>query len=193
MRSEPPGRIRGDDPMNTNYDARHGGSELPEFRQAEAAEGMILVDLALRPVAMDNGGHAILNELDELARAGSPARLPDEIKATLNGATPAELDAITIRINGSESQYNCHVFLLQPQNGVIAEPLFAIHFKRERSVLEAVRRIGRTYHLTAREQEALIGISMGLTSRQLAERMTISPNTVNAFLRLIMVKMGVTT
>jgi DNA-binding CsgD family transcriptional regulator len=34
---------------------------------------------------------------------------------------------------------------------------------------------------------------MGLTSKEVATRMNISPNTVTAFLRLIMVKMGVTT
>jgi DNA-binding CsgD family transcriptional regulator len=34
---------------------------------------------------------------------------------------------------------------------------------------------------------------MGLTSKGLARKMSISPNTVNAFLRLIMVKMGVTS
>jgi DNA-binding CsgD family transcriptional regulator len=41
--------------------------------------------------------------------------------------------------------------------------------------------------------EALIGVAMGLTSKELATRMNISPNTVKAFLRLIMIKMGVTT
>jgi DNA-binding CsgD family transcriptional regulator len=33
----------------------------------------------------------------------------------------------------------------------------------------------------------------GLTSKQIADRMTISTNTVKAFLRLIMIKMGVST
>ena len=34
---------------------------------------------------------------------------------------------------------------------------------------------------------------MGLSTKGLAREMNISPNTVNAFLRLIMIKMGVTT
>jgi DNA-binding CsgD family transcriptional regulator len=33
----------------------------------------------------------------------------------------------------------------------------------------------------------------GLTSKEIAARMSISPNTVKAFLRLVMVKMGVST
>ena len=34
---------------------------------------------------------------------------------------------------------------------------------------------------------------LGLTSKEVAIRMNISPNTVKAFLRLVMGKMGVTT
>jgi len=119
--------------------------------------------------------------------------LPEELTAALNGAPPATLNAPATRMNGGESQYSCRIFVLHPQDDMIPAALFAVHLKRERSVTEAVRRVGKLYHLTAREQEALVGISMGLTSRQLASRMNISPNTVNAFLRLIMVKMGVTT
>jgi DNA-binding CsgD family transcriptional regulator len=33
----------------------------------------------------------------------------------------------------------------------------------------------------------------GFTSKEIAERMKISPNTVKAFIRLVMVKMGVST
>jgi DNA-binding CsgD family transcriptional regulator len=71
--------------------------------------------------------------------------------------------------------------------------MFALHFRREVSVVDAVHRAGLEYHLTDREQEALIGVAKGLTGKELASRMNISPNAVKAFLRLIMVKMGVTT
>jgi DNA-binding CsgD family transcriptional regulator len=49
------------------------------------------------------------------------------------------------------------------------------------------------FNLTEREREALQGISVGLSSKELAERMRISPNTVKAYLHLVMVKMGVTS
>jgi DNA-binding CsgD family transcriptional regulator len=61
------------------------------------------------------------------------------------------------------------------------------------SAVDAVLQAAAEYHLTDREQEALIGITMGLTCKEVAERMDISPNTVRAFLRLIMIKMGVPT
>jgi DNA-binding CsgD family transcriptional regulator len=169
-------------------------SKLVPSSETEIVEGMVLVDLSRQPVAMDAGGEAILRELNEERAGGnSPMELPEELTEALNGAECAALNAPAMRMNGGESQFSCRIFLLQPQDDMMPEALFAVHMKRERSVAEAVRRVGKLYHLTVREQEALVGIAMGLTSRQLADRMSISPNTVNAFLRLIMVKMGVTT
>jgi DNA-binding CsgD family transcriptional regulator len=159
-----------------------------------APEGMIVVDLSLEPVAVDRGGEAILSELSETPFAGASSfQLPPELRECLRAGLPAAQTSTTLRVSSTESQYSCRIFVMTPQNGAVSQPLLAIHMKREKSVGEAVRRVGRAYHLTAREQEAVVGIAMGLTSRQVADRMNISPNTVNAFLRLIMVKMGVTT
>jgi len=47
--------------------------------------------------------------------------------------------------------------------------------------------------LTDREHEVLKEIAAGLTSKEVAQRMNISPNTVKVFLRMIMMKMGVST
>jgi DNA-binding CsgD family transcriptional regulator len=49
------------------------------------------------------------------------------------------------------------------------------------------------FRLTLREQETVELLFEGLTSKEIADRMEISPNTVKAFLRLVMVKMGVST
>ena len=57
------------------------------------------------------------------------------------------------------------------------------------TVAEAADRFG----LTAREQETVHLLLQGLTSKEIAQRMKISPNTVKAFLRLVMVKMSVST
>jgi DNA-binding NarL/FixJ family response regulator len=69
----------------------------------------------------------------------------------------------------------------------------ALYLKRELSVVDAVHQVGVDYHPTDRKQEGLIGGTMGLTSKELAMRMNISPNTVKPFLRSITIKMSVTT
>src|SRR5260370_30906271 len=70
--------------------------------------------------------------------------------------------------------------------------IVSLHLERGSSANDAICEIVKKYHLTVREQEVLRGISLGLATKELAERMNISPNTVKAFLRLVMIKMGVT-
>ena len=53
--------------------------------------------------------------------------------------------------------------------------------------------ISARYNLTARERETTGYLLHGLTSKEIAQQMNISPNTVKAFMRLVMTKMGVTT
>lgn len=61
--------------------------------------------------------------------------------------------------------------------------------RREFSLVDVGRQIAAESHLTEREQQGLMGISMGLSSKEVATQMKTSPNTVKAFLRLIMIKM----
>ena len=53
--------------------------------------------------------------------------------------------------------------------------------------------LSQRFGLTAREQQTVENLLEGLTSKEIAQRMNISPNTVKAFLRLTMVKMNVST
>jgi len=51
----------------------------------------------------------------------------------------------------------------------------------------------KRYNLTTREREAMGCLLRGLTSKEIGQEMSISPNTVKAFLRSAMMKMGVST
>jgi len=53
--------------------------------------------------------------------------------------------------------------------------------------------ISEQFNLTRRERGALEYLMQGLSSKEIATRMDVSPNTVKAFLRLIMIKMGVSS
>lgn len=59
--------------------------------------------------------------------------------------------------------------------------------------VERIDEISRQYDLTEREREAISLLCHGLTSKQIAQQMNISPNTVKVFLRLVMLKMNVST
>jgi DNA-binding NarL/FixJ family response regulator len=49
------------------------------------------------------------------------------------------------------------------------------------------------FRLSPRESETVEHLVRGLTTKQVAQRMSVSPNTVKQFVRLVMSKMGVTT
>ena len=53
--------------------------------------------------------------------------------------------------------------------------------------------VSEQFNLTRREREALESLLQGLSNKEIASRMNVSPNTVKAFLRLIMLKMEVTS
>ena len=148
------------------------------------------MDASFHLVAFDRGAEAILN--DFYTHDGShTGDLPTPILSLLHERSRSELDAVCALVRAGSHEYNCRVFVVNPQNGHQSVPMFAVHLKREVSVMDAVHLVGLDYHLTDREQEVLRGIAMGLTNKQLAQQLNITPNTVKTFLRLVMVKMGV--
>jgi DNA-binding CsgD family transcriptional regulator len=87
----------------------------------------------------------------------------------------------------------CNIHDAQSQVEGIPGRVIVLHLARDLSMADALSQIRTEYRLTVREQQALEGVLLGLTSKEVAERMSISPNTVKAFLRMVMGKMGVTS
>jgi DNA-binding CsgD family transcriptional regulator len=71
--------------------------------------------------------------------------------------------------------------------------LVIVMLERQSSEAVTMAQIAERFGLTAREQQAVQLLLEGLTSKEIAQRMKISPNTVKAFIRLVMVKMSVST
>jgi len=55
------------------------------------------------------------------------------------------------------------------------------------------RRAAEDFALTRREQQIVKLLIHGMTTKEMAQALNLSPNTVKSFLRLVMTKMGVTT
>lgn len=118
--------------------------------------------------------------------------IPQEIKKKLSRRDKAGIPILeNTPIHLGKDVYNLRVFVIQ--NGLAAQPILALYVQRAYRVNDPLEDIAVQYNLTARERETVKGISAGLTSKEMAERMNISPNTVKSFLRVIMLKMGTTT
>jgi DNA-binding CsgD family transcriptional regulator len=80
---------------------------------------------------------------------------------------------------------------LQRRTGIGQEPAIVLLLEREAQPFFDMPHAAAEFDLTPREQETVEHLLRGLTTKEIADRMKISPSTVNAFLRLVMVKIGV--
>jgi DNA-binding CsgD family transcriptional regulator len=91
--------------------------------------------------------------------------------------------------------YSCKSCALSVRaNGFSANPpSLVLTLERKSNGTLNLATLSERFGLTRREEETVKLLLEGLTSKEIAGRMGISPNTVKAFVRLVMVKMGVST
>jgi DNA-binding CsgD family transcriptional regulator len=162
----------------------------PTGQPITADAGLILMDLNMETIVFDPGAASILNRTGLIQHRDFC--IPKQIMDIIRSRKLADLCAAKTRCRIGKSEYLCRAHVVQPQNGLLLQPIVVLHLERD-SANDALYDIASSSKLTVREVEALKGIIKGLTSKEMGRRMNISPNTVRAFLRLIMIKMGVTT
>ena len=160
--------------------------------------GMILMDRSFHPLAIDRGATSILSALSHGGRAqkdqvrpASVSTIAGEIQGLMRLAQPASEGSVRVNFCVGDLGYTGYTHQLEPQNG-LHQPLVILHLTRNVSGFGSLSQSCARFHLTDRELETLRGVAMGFTNKELAYRMNIRPNTVKSFLRLLMVKMGVT-
>jgi DNA-binding CsgD family transcriptional regulator len=159
---------------------------------SKASPGLILLDSALKPVAFNPEGVTILSYPENPnLNAPAPIRLPEQILNELR--RPSSVFPVVTRFRAGRRTYFGQVFKMRPYREGEQQPAFAVLLQRDSSFFETIHDTAMEFHLTARECEAVKGIAIGLNSKTLAEQMGVSPNTLKAYLRLIMIKMGVRT
>lgn len=166
------------------------------FPQAAEA-GVILLDLSFQAIAMDSGAASILAAVwdDGTGREDVRERtccLPPDVMERMRRSELADLGSIRMRFNARNRLYIARAYLAKAQDGILPQMFLVVHLERDSGICNSLLQVSLKYRLTGREQEALAGLAVGLTSKELADRMKISPSTVKAFLRVIMIKMGVT-
>ena len=88
--------------------------------------------------------------------------------------------------------YHCRAFAVE-SNSTNPSDATVVLFQRGLRESIDVAQMAPAFHLTEREQETVGFLIEGLTSKEIATHMNISPNSVKAFIRLVMIKMGVST
>jgi DNA-binding CsgD family transcriptional regulator len=159
----------------------------------ESKPGVVFVDAALHPLALNE--HAI----QILTFPGTPGKikrlevfLADKMRSELVDRQSTNGLRFVKAFKSGKRRYVCRTFLLDcrlrgAQTGI------ALLLERHSSNATALSTLSNQFELTGRECEVVELLVQGLTTKDIAIRMNISPNTVKSFLRLVMMKMGVST
>ena len=159
-----------------------------------SSDGFLLLDSHLSPIFVNHAAAQILVYPQRPERHKDlNGHLAEKIRSVLLSEHTLHGSTLVSRFQSGRRQYVCRSFSSDaPLNGG-SQPYLAVILERASTKSTSLCQLFEKFRLTAREQEVAQLLSQGLTSKEIGVRMQISPNTVKAFLRLIMVKMGVTT
>lgn len=174
-----------------------------QVHTAPTQPGLIVVDTSLGVVAYNGEAVQILTYPDQPDKIRHlDSWLANKIRCDLAGrhSPPRFVE----EYRSARRMYLCRSFPLDqrahssngsgPANGSGSSAgLLIVMLERRSNEAVKITEISERFGLTARERETVQYLLEGFTSKEIAQRMKISPNTVKAFLRLVMVKMNVST
>lgn len=163
-----------------------------EQARVPSSTAMVLVDSGGRPLYYNLEAIAVLS----YARQGKDRQkmsnfLPLEIRSLFcdRGANQTG----TTEFTSGRRRYLCRSFALNSCSSVRSERITVLLLERESGKARNFSAVAERFRLTLRERELVGLLTLGLTSKEIAGRMNISPNTVKTFFHLVMTKMGVST
>jgi DNA-binding CsgD family transcriptional regulator len=155
---------------------------------AQCGTAFLLTDLNWKPIYTNDAAVLILHYPDEARANTNPAAVQERIRSIFKAEHFTTGSPPTSFLSGRR-HYVCRPFLLESHN---RSPIIALVLERcPRGPVE-LSRVSQRFHLSRRESETVQHLSHGLTTKEVAQRMGVSPNTVKQFVRLIMSKMRVT-
>lgn len=161
---------------------------------SSSSSGFLLMDSSLTAILFNAEAIQILSYPAKLPNARRPeAFLAGKIRSSLIRPNPSSESPFVTEFRSGRRRYLCRAFLVDTQDKGPSHASIAVLLERGSSALIALSQVSQQFNLTGREREALEYLVQGLSSKEIADRMNISCNTVKTFLRLIMIKMGVSS
>jgi len=172
----------------------------------------VLLDPAVRPFTSSNAGLILLDAQNRIVYRNNEALrilAYGQVKTTTADSLLRILKSLLGPIDSSSHglssalksagfksgrrNYSTRTFALAHTSGKPEDAVTGILIERAAPGSLGISAAAEQYRLTPREQETVELLTLGLTSKEIASRMKISPNTVKAFFRMVMTKMEVST
>ena len=165
-----------------------------ESTARHSGDGFLLVDLAARPIYANQQAMEILAYPNHPRHLNSVRRLiHKKIQSILSSQDLSEKPTFDASMISGRREYECHGFCMDTSLSGSSRIAVALLFERRFHTSADLAHVVSEFHLTMREQAVVELLLRGLTSKEIAKRLAISPNTVKAFLRFVMIKLGVST
>jgi DNA-binding NarL/FixJ family response regulator len=160
----------------------------------KSSEGFLLLDSSMNPLFVNPTAAQILvyPQKPETQR-NLDGYLASRIRLKLFSEQQSNASALVPKFQSGRRTYLCRSFPVNGMGNGHSQASLAVLLERALGKPASLAHLSERFHLTTREQEVAQFLFQGLTSKEIGTRMQISPNTVKSFLRLIMVKMGVST
>ena len=160
-----------------------------------SAEAFLLFDPSMNPVFVSRLAVEVLLYPHKVElQKNLDTTLSGEIRGKLVWAKFSGSPGLVDRLQSGKRLYQCRAVRVNAIDGSDSPSSIAVFLERGTSRAIPLAQVAENFKLTSREQDVLQYLSEGgLTTKEIAARIRISPNTVKSFLRSIMLKMGVTT
>jgi len=183
--------------MQVSEEDTGGGKSNIAPLASRSGTGFLLLDAALKPLCVNAEACEILFHPEKPTKAKDfTDQLASKIRTIVtNGGSNGRISVCNEFVSGRR-HYQCRFFGVRlPGNGSNGSngSSWALLLDRGSEAGADILNICDKYHLSQREGEAVRFLVEGLASKEIAARMQISPNTVKAFLRFAMMKMGVSS
>lgn len=163
-------------------------------RECNSPEGLLLLDAGMRPLYANEEAMHIASYPEE---SGTLHNLRDFVREKVPFLSPGRAAVpgtpSTRTFLSGRRHYLCRIFELEHDSKNPTAPALAVLLERSHAIAADVKQAAGEFHLTDRERQTVKLLFEDLTTKEIAARMGISPNTVKVFLHLVMVKMKVTT
>jgi DNA-binding CsgD family transcriptional regulator len=166
------------------------GEVAPDSASPANTPGLVLTTLRLEPVYTTSEAIRIL-----AYPAQPPATLGD-VHAMLRRLLRADHvmpSSAPVTFLSGRRQYVCRPMMLDSRVSDAQPYLIALLLERRPRDAAPLAEMSRRFRLSPRESETVRHLVHGLTTKEVAQQMSVSPNTVKQFVRLAMSKLGVTT
>jgi len=161
---------------------------------ADSSEGFLLLNSSLNPIFVNRAAAEILSYPQKPERQKNlDDFLVNKIRSTLFSERGSRVSAPVATFQSGRRAYQCRTYRVNALAKGDSEASLAVLLERGLGKPNPLVQFSERFHLTNREKEVFQYLSDGRTTKEIALGMEISPNTVKAFLRAIMLKMGVST